>query len=122
VVAALAVVAKQKADDRLSVMIRRGADWLKLAQNPDGSWGGGVRTRGSVEETSLALQALLAAGGAGSEEVTRGFDYLQRTGGNCAPSPIGFYFAKLWYFEKLYPLIFQVGAGAQCAGVHRFPR
>jgi squalene-hopene/tetraprenyl-beta-curcumene cyclase len=22
------------------------------------------------------------------------------------PWPIGFYFAKLWYFEKLYPLIF----------------
>ncbi|MFN5732841.1 MAG: hypothetical protein ACK48R_13415, partial [Planctomyces sp.] len=24
------------------------------------------------------------------------------------PSPIGFYFAKLWYFEALYPLIFAV--------------
>jgi hypothetical protein len=27
-----------------------------------------------------------------------------------APRPIGFYFAKLWYFEKLYPLIFLVSA------------
>ena len=26
------------------------------------------------------------------------------------PSPIGFYFAKLWYFEKLYPVIFAVSA------------
>jgi squalene-hopene/tetraprenyl-beta-curcumene cyclase len=26
------------------------------------------------------------------------------------PSPIGFYFAKLWYYERLYPLIFTVGA------------
>jgi squalene-hopene/tetraprenyl-beta-curcumene cyclase len=26
------------------------------------------------------------------------------------PSPIGFYFAKLWYFEKLYPMITTVGA------------
>ncbi|MCE9566854.1 MAG: squalene--hopene cyclase [Planctomycetes bacterium] len=26
------------------------------------------------------------------------------------PTPIGFYFAKLWYFEKLYPLIFTVAA------------
>ena len=25
-------------------------------------------------------------------------------------SPIGFYFAKLWYHEKLYPLIFATGA------------
>ena len=122
VVAALTELAKQKADDRLSIMIRRGVEWLKHAQNPDGSWGGGVRTRGSVEETSLALQALLAAGGAGSEEVTRGFNYLRRTTGDAVPSPIGFYFAKLWYFEKLYPLIFQVGAEAHRAGVHRFPR
>ena len=26
------------------------------------------------------------------------------------PAPIGFYFAKLWYFEALYPLIFSVAA------------
>ena len=26
------------------------------------------------------------------------------------PSPIGFYFAKLWYYERLYPMIFTVGA------------
>ena len=25
-------------------------------------------------------------------------------------SPIGFYFAKLWYYEKLYPLTFSVSA------------
>jgi squalene-hopene/tetraprenyl-beta-curcumene cyclase len=31
-------------------------------------------------------------------------------GGLYDPTPIGFYFAKLWYFEKLYPLIFTVGA------------
>lgn len=26
------------------------------------------------------------------------------------PSPIGFYFAKLWYYERLYPMIFTVRA------------
>lgn len=26
------------------------------------------------------------------------------------PSPIGFYFAKLWYFERLYPVVFTVAA------------
>ena len=31
-------------------------------------------------------------------------------GGLSHPSPIGFYFAKLWYFEKLYPIIFTVSA------------
>jgi squalene-hopene/tetraprenyl-beta-curcumene cyclase len=28
-------------------------------------------------------------------------------------SPIGFYFAKLWYYEKLYPVIFTVAALGQ---------
>jgi squalene-hopene/tetraprenyl-beta-curcumene cyclase len=26
------------------------------------------------------------------------------------PTPIGFYFARLWYFERLYPIIFSVAA------------
>src|ERR1043166_8881787 len=26
------------------------------------------------------------------------------------PSPIGLYFARLWYYEELYPMIFTVGA------------
>jgi squalene-hopene/tetraprenyl-beta-curcumene cyclase len=26
------------------------------------------------------------------------------------PSPIGFYFAKLWYYERLYPIIFTIAA------------
>ena len=26
------------------------------------------------------------------------------------PTPIGFYFAKLWYYERLYPVIFSVAA------------
>jgi squalene-hopene/tetraprenyl-beta-curcumene cyclase len=31
------------------------------------------------------------------------------------PAPIGFYFAKLWYYERLYPLIFTVAAlGRAC--------
>ena len=25
-------------------------------------------------------------------------------------SPIGFYFAKLWYYERLYPTVFALGA------------
>jgi hypothetical protein len=29
------------------------------------------------------------------------------------PAPIGFYFAKLWYHERLYPLTFTVAALGQ---------
>ena len=37
-------------------------------------------------------------------------DRSRRDGRFREPSPIGFYFAKLWYFEKLYPIIFTVAA------------
>jgi squalene-hopene/tetraprenyl-beta-curcumene cyclase len=33
-------------------------------------------------------------------------------------TPIGFYFARLWYFEKLYPIIFTVGAMGRCRQLH----
>ncbi len=39
---------------------QRGFAWLKQNQNPDGGWGGGLGTPSSVEETSLATEALLA--------------------------------------------------------------
>jgi squalene-hopene/tetraprenyl-beta-curcumene cyclase len=29
------------------------------------------------------------------------------------PAPIGFYFAKLWYYERLYPRIFTLAALAR---------
>ena len=34
-------------------------------------------------------------------------------------SPIGFYFAKLWYYETLYPLIFTVAALGQAIACRR---
>ncbi|MGE3804138.1 MAG: prenyltransferase/squalene oxidase repeat-containing protein [Gemmataceae bacterium] len=45
--------------------------------------------------------------------VNRGLRWLVHTveaGGLGNPAPIGFYFAKLWYFEKLYPIVFSVAA------------
>jgi len=33
------------------------------------------------------------------------------------PSPIGFYFAKLWYYERLYPLIWTVSAMGRVAAL-----
>jgi squalene-hopene/tetraprenyl-beta-curcumene cyclase len=33
------------------------------------------------------------------------------------PSPIGFYFASLWYFEELYPLVFSVSALRRAQGL-----
>jgi squalene-hopene/tetraprenyl-beta-curcumene cyclase len=92
---------------------RRGVRWLLSVQNADGGWGGAANTPSSVEETALAVEILLDAGAEARDAVNKGLAWLvvqveQDTWKN--PAPIGFYFAKLWYFEKLYPLIFTVAA------------
>jgi squalene-hopene/tetraprenyl-beta-curcumene cyclase len=74
----------------------------------------------SVEETALAVEALLPV--ADCEEyrqsVERGLEWLVTAverGVHRNAAPIGFYFAKLWYYEKLYPIIFTASAlGRAC--------
>jgi squalene-hopene/tetraprenyl-beta-curcumene cyclase len=90
---------------------RRGVAYLLSVQNADGGWGGAKDCPSSVEETALAVEVL--HGLANGEAVQKGVAWLVdavETGRFRDPSPIGFYFAKLWYFEKLYPLIFTVAA------------
>jgi squalene-hopene/tetraprenyl-beta-curcumene cyclase len=92
---------------------RRGVAWLLTAQNPDGGWGGNIGVPSSIEETALAVEVLLDAGPESEPAVNKGLAWLVsevESGGLTNPSPIGFYFAKLWYFEKLYPIIFTVAA------------
>jgi squalene-hopene/tetraprenyl-beta-curcumene cyclase len=92
---------------------RQGVAWLLSAQNPDGGWGGAARVPSSIEETALAAEVLLDAGPDAEAAVQRGLAWLVEqveAGGLSSPTPIGLYFAKLWYFEKLYPIIFTVAA------------
>ncbi len=91
-----------------------GIRWLVESQNADGGWGGAPGVDSSVEETSLALAALAAVPHQDLENCLRsGFGWLkERTAdGTIFPySPIGFYFASLWYFEELYPALFAASA------------
>lgn len=102
--------------------LERGVMWITQAQQADGSWSGGPSGQSSIEETALAIEALSDAHPtltqadqitAATHAVKRGTDWLLtrvESGEWTQPSPIGFYFAKLWYYEKLYPMIFTVAA------------
>ena len=86
--------------------------WLITAQNPNGGWGGAPGLAPSIEETSLALTALSSVPIA-AESVERGIEWLLtkfEASNFPEPAPIGLYFAKLWYYEKLYPLVFAAQA------------
>ncbi len=96
-----------------SEMARKGIAWLLAAQNADGGWGGDRSTPSSVEETALAFEVLVDVPGVSPEALNKGLLWLVQkieAGGLTRPTPMGFYFAKLWYFERLYPIIFSVAA------------
>ena len=104
----------------------RAACWLIGAQGKDGGWGGAPGVRPSIEETAVAVSALAvfrrlprAAAVAGLDAaVTGGVRWLVDTtdgGRRVETTPIGLYFAKLWYSESLYPGIFALGALAAAA-------
>lgn len=121
----LAFLAAGEADEGPS---RAGMFWLVDAQRDEGSWGAGRSTPGSIEETGLALHALARLAAARRRHpawahrdledwarldaaIARGTAWLAtaiHSSREPAASPIGFYFAKLWYYERLYPQIFAV--------------
>jgi squalene-hopene/tetraprenyl-beta-curcumene cyclase len=110
------VLALREIDTRSRKMLRRGISWLAAAQNADGGWGGVKSAPSSVEETALAVEALAGTKEKGAVEA--GVTWLVErveSGAWREPAPIGFYFAKLWYYERLYPLIFTVGALGKAA-------
>ncbi len=99
-------------------MLRAGVRWLVAAQHDDGGWSGVRGGPSSVEETALAIEAL--AGSAEVAAVEAGACWLAarvESGAWREPAPIGFYFAKLWYYERLYPLIFATGALGRVAAL-----
>jgi squalene-hopene/tetraprenyl-beta-curcumene cyclase len=77
----------------------------------------------SIEETGVVLAALGRSLADGDERqistaVARGARWLidaTLDGAETAAAPLGLYFARLWYYEELYPLVFAV-AGLAAAG------
>jgi squalene-hopene/tetraprenyl-beta-curcumene cyclase len=100
-------------------MCERAVRWFLAAQNADGGWGGAASVASSIEETALAVEALATAGSLCNDAVSvaqavhRGTQWLianTHHGMFLPASPIGLYFARLWYFEQSYPLIFALTA------------
>jgi squalene-hopene/tetraprenyl-beta-curcumene cyclase len=86
--------------------------FLVRAQNADGGWGGEHGCPVSIEETALAVEALAGVPDQ-SAALARGREKLLQlivAEAWRTPSPIGLYFARLWYFERLYPLSFATSA------------
>lgn len=114
---------------------KRGVDFLRSAQNPDGGWGGSwlnadgpeeiTGKTSTIEESGVVLEGLIACGGQNDQDSTtmRGLKWLARQiaqGGLDHPQPIGFYFAKLWYYEKLYPVLFGLSALGTALQLRRY--
>jgi len=97
---------------RAPEMAERGVQWLCSQQNSDGGWGSSRNsTPSTIEETALALSALSKQ--SDDTSLKNGVDWLinhTKKGTEFPPSPIGFYFARLWYYEKIYPMVWTVEA------------
>ncbi len=100
-------------------LLLSGGGFLAGCQGADGGWGGAAGGSASIEETAVAVQALAqlrirgVTAVAADEALDRGINWLRvRTEGwtEFPPAPIGLYFARLWYYEALYPVIWTLGA------------
>ncbi len=108
---------------------RRGLDWLLAAQHADGGWGGDRGTPPSVEETGVALQAVARCLPADptpllDASARRAMAWLAaatREGQSVEAAPIGLYFARLWYFEELYPIIFALAGLLDARALRELP-
>ena len=102
-------------------LAQRGLDWLTAAVDPGGGWGGWQgepRGPSSVEETALAVEALLAAPSDPRRQpvLKAGLQWLVRAvheSRHRQTAAIGMHLARLWYCEKVFPLAFTVSALGQ---------
>ncbi len=102
--------------------MERGAQWILAAQGEHGGWGAAAGLPPSIEETAMAVDALCCMEPGPVElrnAILRGVHWLgERTqeGTRLEATPIGLYFARLWYSERLYPVIFTASACEHALG------
>ncbi len=100
---------------------KRAIEFLVAARNSDEGWGG-CGGPSTVEETALAVDAL-SSFGPGDEEVMKAVEggarwltWAVEENRLDNPSPVGLYFAKLWYAERLYPVMWAVSGLGRALG------
>jgi squalene-hopene/tetraprenyl-beta-curcumene cyclase len=127
VLGALAVL-KGRGRNDVEPMMNGAARWLLAARNMDGGWGGDRGVASSLEETALAVGALAEYAAVNGDRdsvrsaITAGCDWIAAAtagGQRFAASPIGLYFARLWYSEGLYPVLFAVEGLGRALAVER---
>lgn len=109
----VAALAEQAGD-----LIERGQAYLMSQQKADGGWGGDASAPTTIEETAVTLHALCLCRKNKPDSVSplvlkRGACWLldaTEDGTNFPAAPIGLYFARLWYHEKLYPVVWTLQA------------
>lgn len=105
----------------ISGILATGDRNLRAWQQPDGGWSGSDAGPASLEETAVTTAALAGyaslhrdkATSPSTDAAVKGARWLVQhsAAGTQFPSaPIGLYFARLWYHEQLYPVIWTLGA------------
>jgi squalene-hopene/tetraprenyl-beta-curcumene cyclase len=119
-------------------MLFDGVKYLLHAHNKDQGWGGANNVTSSIEETALAVNALSQTLAWSKnrqivsddidiqcikQSIVSGTSWIMtntKYGTEFHPSPIGLYFARLWYYEKLYPIIFTTRALERVKSIMHF--
>lgn len=94
---------------KFDALIQSGRQYLRSVRKADGSFGGDANAPASIEETAVALHALSGE----EQDVMASVQWLitaTENGTRFPTAPIGLYFARLWYHEQLYPVVWTLGA------------
>lgn len=94
---------------KFEALIQSGRQYLRSVRKSDGSFGGDANAPASIEETAVALHALSGE----EQDVMASVQWLitaTENGTRFPTAPIGLYFARLWYHEQLYPVVWTLGA------------